>query len=235
MNRPPIIRLSAVVVVAVSASLVTSAGAADAPTTDAVASAAAALAEHLDSHQSESSEATTAVEDADGAAAAIDEATAAHLHDEELAALSVLVAERVPDIDSEALLAAWTSTSDQRRRVVLAALSQTGDPYKFAAAGPDAFDCSGLSTYAWGTVGVELFHYSRRQIDDAAAIERTQLQPGDLVWRPGHVMIYLGVDDLIVNAVQPGKPVTIKRWGKVQRFGNPIHDPLPTIEDIPEP
>lgn len=231
MNRPPSIRLSVATLVAISVLLTSPAGAAETPIGDPVAAAASALAEHVDSdHPTHPHEVVTV-----DAPSAGDGVSDAPLHGEELTALALLVAERVPEIDPEQLVAAWTGTTDQRRRVVLAALAQTGDPYKFAAAGPDAFDCSGLSTYAWGTAGVELFHYSRRQIDDATAIERSQLQPGDLVWRPGHVMIYLGVDDLIVNAVQPGKPVTIKRWGKVQRFGNPIHDPLATPEDTPEP
>lgn len=216
MNRPRSVRIAIFSLVACATIGALPVGAIEPPAEDPLAAAASALAGHFDGEQDGLSE--TVVEPA------ADGFDVAHAHVEDLTALAELVAQRVPDADADLLLTAWTNTTDQRLRVVLAALAQTGDPYKFATAGPDAFDCSGLSKYAWGTVGVQLFHYSRRQIDDATPIDRSQLQPGDLVWRPGHVMLYLGAEDLIVNAVQPGKPVTVKRWGKVQRFGSPILD-----------
>ncbi len=131
------------------------------------------------------------------------------------------------------LVEVWSSTTDQRYRVVLAALGQVGDGYRYASAGPDLFDCSGLSKYAWGTVGVSLFHNSKRQIDAAIPKDKKDLLPGDLVWRPGHVMVYLGVGDLIVNAVQPGIPVSVKKWGKVYRYGSPIRDEVPEPVEAP--
>ena len=149
-----------------------------------------------------------------------------------MAEVAELVAERV-DVDAEDLIEAWSSTTEQRYRVVLAALAQVGDGYRYASAGPDLFDCSGLSKYAWSTVGVSLFHNSSRQITASFPRKVAELQPGDLVWRPGHVMLYLGVDDLIVNAVQPGKPVTVKKWGKVYRYGSPIPEPEPIAAQEP--
>lgn len=148
-------------------------------------------------------------------------------------ALADLVAER-GGVKADELVEVWSSTSDQRYRVILAALAQVGDGYRYASAGPDLFDCSGLSKYAWGSVGVSLFHNSKRQIDAAIPKDKKDLLPGDLVWRPGHVMVYLGVGDLIVNAVQPGVPVSVKKWGKVYRFGSPIRDEVPEPVDAPE-
>ena len=46
-----------------------------------------------------------------------------------------------------------------------AALSQVGKAYRFAAAGPDAYDCSGLTMWAWAQAGVSLPHYSKAQYD----------------------------------------------------------------------
>jgi cell wall-associated NlpC family hydrolase len=47
--------------------------------------------------------------------------------------------------------------------VVLAALMQVGDAYVFGMSGPDQFDCSGLTRFAWRTAGVDLVHYAVTQ------------------------------------------------------------------------
>ena len=46
---------------------------------------------------------------------------------------------------------------------VQTALAQVGDPYVYGAAGPDAFDCSGLTMYAWAAAGVSIPHASGSQ------------------------------------------------------------------------
>jgi cell wall-associated NlpC family hydrolase len=140
---------------------------------------------------------------------------------EALMAVATEVSRRV-GATAEEFLAAWQTAGDQRLQVVLTALAQVGDPYRRRSAGPDAFDCSGLTSFAWASAGVMLSRSSGSQIQ--AAVRRTpdQLLAGDLVWRPGHVMLYLGVGQAIVEASRPGVPVQVRGWGRVSRFGSPV-------------
>jgi cell wall-associated NlpC family hydrolase len=91
------------------------------------------------------------------------------------------------------------------------ALDQVGDAYVWAAAGPDAFDCSGLTMMAWAQAGVSLPHSSRMQSVSGAPVASDDLQPGDLVfyYSPiSHVSIYIG-NGLIVDAANPGVGVRV--------------------------
>ncbi|MGH9062316.1 MAG: C40 family peptidase, partial [Acidimicrobiales bacterium] len=69
--------------------------------------------------------------------------------------------------------------------VVRFALSQLGKPYVWGAAGPAAFDCSGLTMAAWAGVGVQLDHYTGDQQREGVAVKASSLIPGDLVLVPG--------------------------------------------------
>jgi cell wall-associated NlpC family hydrolase len=62
------------------------------------------------------------------------------------------------------------------------ARAQLGKPYVYAAAGPDAFDCSGLTMMAWAQAGVLMAHGSQAQYDAFPHVPIDQLQPGDLVF-----------------------------------------------------
>jgi cell wall-associated NlpC family hydrolase len=64
------------------------------------------------------------------------------------------------------------------------ALAQLGKPYLFAAAGPDAYDCSGLTLAVYATIGIQLPHSSQLQarIGVAVANDRTQVRAGDLLF-----------------------------------------------------
>ncbi|HVT21852.1 MAG TPA: NlpC/P60 family protein [Mycobacteriales bacterium] len=81
------------------------------------------------------------------------------------------------------------------------AYREIGKPYVWAAAGPNSFDCSGLTQYVWGKAGVYLGHYTGDQWNRGVHVSRDQLQPGDLVFfayntsDPSsihHVGIYVG-------------------------------------------
>ena len=61
------------------------------------------------------------------------------------------------------------------------AMDQRGKPYEYGAAGPDSYDCSGLTMYAWNAAGVQLPHSSKQQSTTGTPVARDQLQPGDLV------------------------------------------------------
>ncbi|WP_020390383.1 NlpC/P60 family protein [Kribbella catacumbae] len=92
---------------------------------------------------------------------------------------------------------------------VQAAMAQAGDRYVWGAEGPNSFDCSGLTKYAWGKAGVSLSHSSKAQYGEGRRISRGDLMPGDLVFYGSpiwHVGMYIG-NGRMVHAPNPSKPV----------------------------
>jgi peptidoglycan DL-endopeptidase CwlO len=95
--------------------------------------------------------------------------------------------------------------------VIAAALAQVGDPYVWGSSGPDGFDCSGLTQYAYAAIGVALPHSSRAQSEMGVPVSRAELQPGDIVYfysPVSHVGIYIG-DGMMVHARTFGVPVAV--------------------------
>jgi len=91
------------------------------------------------------------------------------------------------------------------------AMAQVGDAYVYGAAGPNAFDCSGLTMMAWAQAGVALPHSSSAQYSSGPRIAQGDLQPGDLVfyYSPiSHVGMYIG-NGMIVHAANPGTGVVV--------------------------
>ena len=84
---------------------------------------------------------------------------------------------------------------------IRAGMTKIGSPYVWAASGPDVFDCSGFTQWAYGQAGISLPHYSGAQYNMTTRISESQLQPGDLVfWGGGgsaHVAIYIGSNQLL--------------------------------------
>jgi cell wall-associated NlpC family hydrolase len=108
---------------------------------------------------------------------------------------------------------------------VQAAYSQLGKPYRYATAGPDSYDCSGLTHYAWGQAGVYLPRNSRAQAAATPRVPPAAAQPGDLIfyYSPiSHVGIYAGGGQL-VHAPNSGTVVKVAgvSWGKVTAVGRP--------------
>jgi cell wall-associated NlpC family hydrolase len=96
-------------------------------------------------------------------------------------------------------------------RAVWWALSRIGAPYVWAASGPNEFDCSGLTMWAYAQVGVPLPHYSGAQISCGTQVSRDALQPGDLVFFGSpihHVGMYIG-HGLFVHAPHSGDVVRV--------------------------
>ena len=90
------------------------------------------------------------------------------------------------------------------------ARTQLGRPYRYGAAGPDAYDCSGLTLASWRRAGVTLPRTTRQQFHVGKRIAKGNLRVGDLVFyygpTPSHVGIYAG-GGKIIHAPRPGKVV----------------------------
>jgi cell wall-associated NlpC family hydrolase len=91
--------------------------------------------------------------------------------------------------------------SSKAQVAIQAAESQIGVPYQYGGSSPQTgFDCSGLTMWAWGQAGVSLPHSSAAQYDALPHVDRSQLQPGDLLFFYSpihHVAMYLGGDQMI--------------------------------------
>jgi hypothetical protein len=121
--------------------------------------------------------------------------------------------------------------------VVAYALAQLGRPYVWGAAGPAAFDCSGLTEKAWAVAGVALLHYTVDQLHEGQPVAPALAVPGDLVLvpgsdppgpgLPGHVGIYLGAG-LVVSAIDRQMGVAVQSWEVFTSGGlDAVIDPAP--------
>lgn len=96
------------------------------------------------------------------------------------------------------------------------AKKQIGKPYEWGADGPDSFDCSGLTQWAWKAGGKYLPHSSQAQFSSTSRVTLAQIQPGDLVFYGSpihHVGLYIG-DGRMIEASQTGTPV---RYASIYR------------------
>jgi cell wall-associated NlpC family hydrolase len=159
-----------------------------------------------------------------GGGSAADEAAAAALYQSDLTVLAALVAPRTGSTPG-AFVEAWTAVGETRMGVLLSALSEVGVPYVSNTSRPGvSFDCSGLTKYAWEQAGVALVHSAVDQIRVTAPRTWETAQAGDLVWYPGHVMIYAGAGQAIIDAPHTGAWVRVKEYSGRQgvRIGSPL-------------
>jgi cell wall-associated NlpC family hydrolase len=99
---------------------------------------------------------------------------------------------------------------DTRAGIAVAfAKAQIGKPYISGAAGPNAYDCSGLTMAAWGKAGVKMAHGSSEQYYEFPKVALKDIQPGDMIIYYStmhHVGIYVG-NNTIVHAPHSGTTV----------------------------
>lgn len=103
------------------------------------------------------------------------------------------------------------------------ARAQLGKAYQWGGAGPDSFDCSGLTMRAWEAGGVSLAHYAAAQYANTAHVAIANLQPGDLVFFGSdlhHVGLYVGGGQMI-DAPSTGSFVRTDSiyWPDLQPYG----------------
>jgi peptidoglycan DL-endopeptidase CwlO len=99
---------------------------------------------------------------------------------------------------------------------VRAALDRLGRPYVWGAKGPNSFDCSGLTGWAWRQAGIQLGADTYQQIHDGVAVPPDQIRAGDLIFPkdafdaagPGHVQLAIS-PTRVIHAPQPGDVVRI--------------------------
>jgi cell wall-associated NlpC family hydrolase len=109
------------------------------------------------------------------------------------------------------------------RKAVAAAKAQIGDPYVYGADGPGAFDCSGLTQFAWKKAGVRLPRVAASQFARGRKVSWKNKQPGDLLFFRGlgHVGMYIGHGKM-VHSPSSGKRVQIVKlsgWRKASFVG----------------
>ncbi|GAC1441088.1 MAG: C40 family peptidase [Mycobacteriales bacterium] len=102
-------------------------------------------------------------------------------------------------------------SGDAAQTAVRVAENQLGKPYVWGAEGPDSFDCSGLTKYAYAAAGIALPHYTGEQWNAGRHVAESDLQPGDLIFFHSdlhHMGMYIGGGQLI-HAPHSGDVVRI--------------------------
>ena len=92
------------------------------------------------------------------------------------------------------------------QRAAWFAQARLGLPYCWGGKGPRCYDCSGLTYMAWRSVGRTIPRTSTAQHERLGRVRMNQLRPGDILWRPGHVGIYVG-NGWAVHAPGRNKPI----------------------------
>jgi cell wall-associated NlpC family hydrolase len=118
----------------------------------------------------------------------------------------------VADASDAATAQGIPASNPQGPAALTAAKAQIGKQYQWGGAGPDVFDCSGLTAWAWNAVQSTLPHNAAAQDDLVADIPVSAAEPGDLLFYGNpdvyHVAVYAG-GGMMVEAAHTGVPVRL--------------------------
>lgn len=130
-------------------------------------------------------------------------------------------------VDVRLMQQSWLRADMAHKLALINGLTQLGVPYKINAATENvAFDCSGLVAFAWGKAGVALSRGSSAQFASATLVKVEDAQPGDLIWRPGHISMYLGVPSAVLQTPYSGRSVELQKMNERitswVKYANPL-------------
>lgn len=109
--------------------------------------------------------------------------------------------------------------SSARNIIISTAYSKIGCGYVYGASGPNNYDCSGLVQACYAAAGIYVPH-SSGSLAGYCNKPASQAEPGDIVWTPGHVGIYIG-GGTTIEAMNPSVGVTYGSLSNFQRAGSP--------------
>ncbi|PYG00962.1 Cell wall-associated hydrolase, NlpC family [Georgenia satyanarayanai] len=156
------------------------------------------IAEHVAAEEAAEAAATAAAE-AEALAAARSTETASRSGASSTSASTAAVAEESATQAAPAPAASGNAIVDIAYRYV-------GTPYVWGGASPSGFDCSGFTWYVFQQAGISIPRSSSAQAGAGTVVSAAEARPGDLVWWPGHIGIYLG-DGQHIAARNPSKPL----------------------------
>jgi cell wall-associated NlpC family hydrolase len=136
----------------------------------------------------------------------------------EAAAASAASFQQALEAAGGSLTADMTPPNPTVATVIAAAKSKLGDPYLWGGTGPDAYDCSGLTQFAYSAAGISLPRVAADQWNVGVHIDLADLLPGDLLFwatdtaNPAsihHVAIYIG-GGMMIAAPHTGDVVKVE-------------------------
>lgn len=134
--------------------------------------------------------------------------------------LPALVLPQLVPIPGPSIPAPSLPKASRGQQAAAYARARVGKRYCWGGTGPDCYDCSGLTSEAWRHAGEAIPRTSGAQRARIAPVPMSALAVGDVLWRPGHVGLYVG-NGLAVHAPGRGKRIQYQRATKFREAHRP--------------